>query len=90
VLIVGCGPVGATLANILRLKGYSVAIFDRDHDVFVAPRAMQLDAESCRIFQSIGIQERLEVEDAQPANRHIFVNEEREPLLELYFDGCSR
>ena len=28
VLIVGCGPSGATLANLLRQYGYKVAIFD--------------------------------------------------------------
>ncbi|MEO1074032.1 MAG: FAD-dependent monooxygenase [Pseudomonadota bacterium] len=84
-LIVGCGPVGATLANYMRMKGYSVAIFDRDTEIFKAPRAMQIDAESCRIFQQIGVQSRLEGKDARPANRHIFVGENREPLMELDF-----
>jgi 3-(3-hydroxy-phenyl)propionate hydroxylase len=86
VLIVGCGPVGATLANFLRLKGYRAAIFDRDKAVFRAPRAMQIDAESCRIFQELGIQQRLEGVDARPANRHVFVDGNRKPLMELKSD----
>ena len=66
VLIVGCSPTGATLANILRLSSHRVAIFDRDKAIFSAPRAMQIDAESARVFQSIGVQQRLGIEDARP------------------------
>lgn len=87
VLIVGCGPVGATLANLLRLKGHSVAIFDRDKDVFHAPRAMQIDAESCRIFQQVGVMERLTAGYARPSDRHIFVNARRKRLMELRMEA---
>lgn len=83
VLISGCGPVGATLANLLRQQGYAVAIFDRDKDVFIAPRAMQIDAESCRIFQQLGIQSRLEGRDARPAYKHVFVDKNRKTLMAL-------
>ena len=86
VLIVGCGPTGATLANLLRQYGYSVAIFDRDKGIFAAPRAMQIDPHTCRIFQSIGVQARLEKEDARPAVRHIFVDPNRQPLFEFHTD----
>ena len=89
VLIVGCGPVGATLANQLRHKGYSVAIFDRDTDVFHCPRAMMLDPESCRIYQEMGIMERLSEKDARPAMRHFLVNAKRKPLMELNFEGLE-
>jgi 3-(3-hydroxy-phenyl)propionate hydroxylase len=86
VLIVGCGPVGATLANLLRAKGYSVAIFDRDKEIFRAPRAMMMDHESCRIYQEMGIQERLDKNDARPALRHIFVDANRKTLMELQYE----
>lgn len=59
-LIVGCGPVGAALANQLRLYGHRVAIFDRDHDVFEVPRAMAFDDETLRIFDAINLMERIE------------------------------
>ena len=62
VLIVGCGPVGATLANYLRLFGHNVAIFDRDKEVFYAPRAMGFDDESLRILQALGVLDRLHEE----------------------------
>ncbi len=59
VLIVGCGPAGATLANFLRRYGCKAAIFDRDNDVFFAPRATGLDDQSLRIYQSLGFFDRL-------------------------------
>lgn len=85
VLIVGCGPCGATLANLLRIQGHSVAIFDRDTDVFVAPRAMAIDPESCRIFQTAGVQARLEEADARPFVTHYFVDDDRKELLKVNF-----
>ncbi len=59
VLIVGCGPAGAALANFLRRYGHRAAVFDRDEEVFFAPRATGLDDESMRIYQTLGIDGRL-------------------------------
>jgi 3-(3-hydroxy-phenyl)propionate hydroxylase len=55
VAIVGFGPTGATLANLLALRGLRVVVFERDKDVFVLPRAVHFDAECMRVFQTIGI-----------------------------------
>lgn len=57
VAIVGCGPVGATLANYFRMFGHSVAIFDRFEKVFPYPRAGGVDDESVRNFQTLGVLE---------------------------------
>lgn len=54
-IISGCGPVGALLANLLRDYGHQVAIFDREKDIFYAPRAMVFDDESLRILQGLGL-----------------------------------
>lgn len=85
VVIVGCGPSGATLANILRQKGRRVAVFDRDKEVYNTPRAMTVDGEACRVFQSVDVQERLSKDDARPYLRHIFVDSDRELLCEFKF-----
>lgn len=85
VLIVGCGPSGATLANILRQRGRHVAIFDRDKEIFNTPRAMTIDGEACRIFQSIDVQDRLAEHDARAFLQHIFVDENRELLCKFNF-----
>ncbi|MES9968559.1 MAG: bifunctional 3-(3-hydroxy-phenyl)propionate/3-hydroxycinnamic acid hydroxylase [Candidatus Thiodiazotropha sp.] len=63
VIIVGCGPVGATLANYLKLYGHNVAIFDRDKEPFPVPRATLFDDETVRTYQEIGILNRIHEED---------------------------
>ena len=87
VLISGCGPTGATLANLLAAQGHSVAIFDREFEIFHAPRAMMLDAESCRIFQSMGIMQKLAERDSKPFYQHRFVNKNRRKLIDFNFRG---
>jgi 3-(3-hydroxy-phenyl)propionate hydroxylase len=59
VAIVGCGPVGALLANLLGQAGLAVEIHDRDRDVYPLPRAVHFDGEVMRIFQSAGLADRI-------------------------------
>lgn len=60
VVIVGFGPVGATLANLLTQQGLTVALLEREAGVYHLARAGHIDAEVMRVFQSIGVA--LEVE----------------------------
>ncbi|WP_397475406.1 bifunctional 3-(3-hydroxy-phenyl)propionate/3-hydroxycinnamic acid hydroxylase [Pusillimonas sp.] len=60
VAIVGYGPAGATLANLLALRGLSVLVLEREADVFPLPRAIHFDGEVMRVFQTIGIADALE------------------------------
>jgi 3-(3-hydroxy-phenyl)propionate hydroxylase len=55
VLIVGYGPVGATLANLLGQHGLSVAVADMYREVYDKPRAINIDQEVMRTFQTIGL-----------------------------------
>ncbi|MEP1206524.1 MAG: bifunctional 3-(3-hydroxy-phenyl)propionate/3-hydroxycinnamic acid hydroxylase [Rhizobiaceae bacterium] len=59
VAIIGYGPTGATLANLLGQFGLSVAVFDREADIYKLPRAVHFDDEVMRIFQSTGIADQL-------------------------------
>jgi 3-(3-hydroxy-phenyl)propionate hydroxylase len=59
VVIVGLGPAGATLANLLALRGVSVLALDREPDIYRLPRAIHFDGECMRVFQTIGIADRL-------------------------------
>lgn len=59
VAVTGLGPVGATLANLLALRGLSVLALDREPDIYRLPRAIQFDGECMRVFQTIGIADRL-------------------------------
>ncbi|CAN5621900.1 bifunctional 3-(3-hydroxy-phenyl)propionate/3-hydroxycinnamic acid hydroxylase [soil metagenome] len=60
VAIVGLGPVGATLANLLALRGLSVLVTDREADIYRLPRAIHFDGECMRVFQTVGIADALE------------------------------
>ena len=53
IAIVGLGPVGATLANILGQYELSTIILERDPETHHLPRAVAFDDEVMRIFQSI-------------------------------------
>lgn len=57
VLIVGCGPVGATLALMLGQRGISTLVIDKALDIYLAPRAIAFDFDALRILQSVGIGE---------------------------------
>jgi 3-(3-hydroxy-phenyl)propionate hydroxylase len=54
VLIVGLGPVGATLANLLGREVRVLAV-ERDTTVYPLPRAAHFDAEIMRIWQGLGL-----------------------------------
>jgi 3-(3-hydroxy-phenyl)propionate hydroxylase len=53
--IVGCGPVGALAANLAAAAGLSVLVIDRDATAHPLPRAVHLDHEMMRLFQSAGL-----------------------------------
>lgn len=55
VLIVGAGPVGVTLANLLGTYGTRALIIDRSPAVLDYPRAVGVDDEALRTFQSAGV-----------------------------------
>src|SRR6516164_3230134 len=59
VAIIGCGPVGATLANLLGLCGLRTVVLEREPSIYHLPRAVSLDGEGMRLFQTIGIADRL-------------------------------
>lgn len=55
VLIIGYGPSGATLANLLGQDGHKVAVAEIHADIFEKPRAINLDQEALRLWQRIGL-----------------------------------
>ena len=59
VAIVGYGPTGATLANLLGQYGLQVLVIEREAHIYDLPRAVHFDDEIMRIFQSAGIADEL-------------------------------
>ena len=55
VLIVGAGPCGVTIANLLGVYGVKTTIIDRAPDIIDYPRGVGVDDESLRVFQSCGL-----------------------------------
>lgn len=60
VAIIGYGPVGVTAANLLGARGLSVLVAERDGSVYDRPRAIATDEEILRIWQRVGLAERLQ------------------------------
>ncbi|MFM8770070.1 MAG: bifunctional 3-(3-hydroxy-phenyl)propionate/3-hydroxycinnamic acid hydroxylase [Rubrivivax sp.] len=59
VLIVGAGPVGVTIANLLGAYGVPALIVERSLEVLDYPRAVGLDDEALRTFQAAGVAQAL-------------------------------
>jgi 3-(3-hydroxy-phenyl)propionate hydroxylase len=59
VAIIGLGPTGASLANLLGAFGLEVIVIEREASAYDLPRAVHYDDECMRIFQKIGIADQL-------------------------------
>ncbi|MCD0453010.1 bifunctional 3-(3-hydroxy-phenyl)propionate/3-hydroxycinnamic acid hydroxylase [Actinocorallia sp. API 0066] len=59
VAVIGYGPTGVTAANLLGATGLRVAVVERDAEIFSRARAISTDEEVLRIWQRIGLAERL-------------------------------
>jgi 3-(3-hydroxy-phenyl)propionate hydroxylase len=57
VAVVGLGPAGATLANLLGLSGVRTVVIEREDAILPLPRAVSFDDEAMRIFQTMGLAE---------------------------------
>ena len=66
-VIVGLGPTGLTLAHGLGRRGHRVLVLEREPQFYGNARAVYTDGECLRIFQSIGMAERLAADMLQDA-----------------------
>ena len=60
VVIVGMGPTGLVLANLLGLEELNVLVIDKFLTPYDLPRAVHLDDEIMRILQVIGVASEME------------------------------
>ena len=72
VVIIGCGPVGALAANLLGLAGLSVVVLEKELDHYPLPRAVHIDHEMLRLFQSAGVIDRI-LPDMVAADGHLHI-----------------
>jgi 3-(3-hydroxy-phenyl)propionate hydroxylase len=60
VAVIGYGPTGATAANLLGQLGMKVLVVGRVRDVYGRAMAISTDEEVMRVWQSVGLAERLQ------------------------------
>ena len=72
VVIIGCGPVGALAANLLGRQGLSVLVLEKELEHYPLPRAVHLDHEMMRLFQSAGMIDRV-LPDMIAADGHLHI-----------------
>jgi 3-(3-hydroxy-phenyl)propionate hydroxylase len=82
VAVIGYGPTGVTAANLLGQHGLKVLVVERDPDVYGRARAISTDEEVMRIWQSVGLAERLQ-QDMLPDRPLNFVDAEGVPFIDL-------
>lgn len=81
VAIIGLGPAGAMLANLLGQAGLSVLVLDREAGIYPLPRAIHFDGEVMRAFQGIGLRPQVEAISRPGLNGMRFVNADGETLM---------
>lgn len=59
VAIIGSGPIGALLGNLLGRRGVTVRIYEKQPTPFGLPRAIHFDGEAMRAFQAAGLAEQV-------------------------------
>ncbi|WP_067838812.1 bifunctional 3-(3-hydroxy-phenyl)propionate/3-hydroxycinnamic acid hydroxylase [Nocardia lijiangensis] len=59
VVVVGLGPTGLTLANLLGRRGVHVLVLEREPEYYGLARAVYTDDEGMRIFQTAGTADEL-------------------------------
>ncbi|GBE67545.1 3-(3-hydroxy-phenyl)propionate/3-hydroxycinnamic acid hydroxylase [Mycobacterium sp. MFM001] len=82
VVVVGAGPVGLTLANILGLQGVRTLVVDERASLIDYPRGVGLDDEALRTFQAIGLVDTI-LPHTVPNQILRFVDAKRRVLAEM-------
>jgi 3-(3-hydroxy-phenyl)propionate hydroxylase len=90
VAVIGYGPTGATAANLLGRLGLKVVVIERDPDVYGRARAISTDEEVMRIWQSVGLADRLQ-QDMLPDRPLTWVDADGVPFIETTMTprGCG-
>jgi len=90
VVVVGYGPTGMVLAALLGEAGHRVAVLERYEGLFNLPRAATFDDETMRLFQKLGIADRI-WPSVRPQATYDWVNSSGGLLIRNEFtdDGVS-
>ncbi len=81
VAIIGYGPAGATLANLLGQLGLSTLVLEREANIYPLPRAIHFDGEVMRVFETAGLRHEVETISRPGLKGMYFNNAVGETLL---------
>jgi flavoprotein hydroxylase len=85
VLIVGYGPVGQVLANLLAMQGWRVDVVERWPAAYPMPRAVAFDTEAARILACAGVGDAID-DVGEPSGEYTWRNASGETLLHIDAD----
>ncbi|WDF73340.1 bifunctional 3-(3-hydroxy-phenyl)propionate/3-hydroxycinnamic acid hydroxylase [Novosphingobium sp. KACC 22771] len=89
VAIIGCGPVGALAANLLGREGLNVVVLEKELTHYPLPRAVHLDHEMMRLFQSAGVLDRV-LPDMVDTDGHLHVGASGQAIRYMGTVGMPR
>lgn len=82
VVILGAGPTGLTLANLLGQQGVRTLLLEALDDLIDYPRAVGIDDEALRVMQSIGLVDKV-LPHTVPDQRVQMVNQDMKVIAEI-------
>lgn len=82
VVQIGLGSVGLTMAAVMGQTDHSIAVVEKQENLYGLPRAGHIDHEIMRILQSLECHEPV-LEDSYPTLEYVWVNADGETLLEF-------
>lgn len=83
IAIIGAGPVGLMLANLLARGGSRITLLEQLPSLIDYPRGVGIDDEALRVFQSVGLCERI-LPHITPHQSLIYTNARGKPVIELH------
>ena len=84
VVLVGAGPVGLMMANLLGLAGVQVLLLERSDGLLGLPRAIFYDSETLRLFTQVGLFD--EIAPGLVRNPHVrHLNARGKALMQMDF-----
>lgn len=85
IVVCGCGPTGALLANYLGQMGVNCIVLEREPDIVTDPRGIVLDDEGIRYLQGVGIYDEVFSEIGDVMERSIFISGDTTDLMKAPF-----
>lgn len=79
IAIVGMGPVGAAAANLAGQAGLRTIVIERGEVPYRQPRAIVFDAEIMRVFDSIGLAEKIAAV-TRPLGGSVYLGADLQPI----------